>query len=138
MNNHYPWNQFQGPNLAYLLEQYDLYIQSPDNVEEEIGALFQQYGSPVDSLGQSETKSISGNINNNLDKILRAIQLADAIRTHGHQNANVYPLNNGIQDSSKISMEFYGLSEQELVDVPAALIMTNPPKEIRNGLEAIS
>ncbi|MCM3356999.1 MULTISPECIES: 2-oxoglutarate dehydrogenase E1 component [unclassified Psychrobacillus] len=138
MNNNYPWNQFQGPNLAYLLEQYDLYVQSPDHVEEEIAALFQQYGSPVDSLSQSETKSISGNINNNLDKILRAIRLADAIRIHGHQNANIYPLNNGKQDPSKISMEFYGLSEQDLVDVPAALIINNPPKDIRNGLEAIN
>ncbi|MER2263308.1 MAG: thiamine pyrophosphate-dependent enzyme, partial [Psychrobacillus sp.] len=138
MNNNYPWNQFQGPNLAYLLEQYDLYVHSPDDVEEEIGALFKQYGSPEDSLGQSETISISSNTNNSLDKILRAIRFADAIRTHGHQNANVYPLNNRVQDPSKISMEFYGLSEQDLVDIPAALIMTKPPKEICNGLEAIN
>lgn len=136
MNHNYPWNQFQGPNIAYLLEQYDLYVHSPEEVSEEIATLFQQYGSPVESLG-SDTIQATGNTNN-LDKIIRAIRLADAIRTHGHHNANIYPLNNGTRDPYKISVEAYGLSDQDLIDVPAALIISNPPREIGNGLQAIN
>ena len=30
--------------------------------------------------------------------MVHAIQLADAIRTHGHLTANIYPLNDGPKD----------------------------------------
>ena len=137
MNNNYPWNQFQGPNLAYLIEQYDLYIKTPENVTEDIASLFRQYGSPSEPLGQSTSDGVSVSTKN-VEKIIRAIQFADAIRTHGHHNANIYPLNNVEKDSSKLDMRFYGLSEQDLIDVPAGLIISNPPREVENGLQAIN
>ncbi len=41
-----PWSAFSGPNLGYVMEQYDLFLQSPEQVEPELVALFQQFGSP--------------------------------------------------------------------------------------------
>ncbi len=136
-SNLYPWNEFQGPNLAYLLEQYDLYLNSPENVSEDIANLFKQYGAPVDSLNKNEAVVGRGS-SENLEKILRAIELADSIRRHGHHNANIYPLNNGMKDPSRIDMQGYGLSEQDLMDVPSVLIIPNPPGDIVNGLQAIN
>lgn len=28
-----PWSAFSGPNLGYVMEQYDLFLQSPEEVE---------------------------------------------------------------------------------------------------------
>ena len=42
-----PWSAFSGPNLGYVMEQYDLFLQSPEEVEAELVALFQQFGAPI-------------------------------------------------------------------------------------------
>ena len=35
-NNQSPWSAFSGPNLGYVMEQYDLFLQSPDEVDAEL------------------------------------------------------------------------------------------------------
>ena len=49
--------------------------------------------------------------------------LADAIRTHGHLTANIYPLNDGPKDDSKIDASTYGLTDQDLREVPVSLLI---------------
>ena len=34
-----PWSAFSGPNLGYVMEQYDLFLQSPEEVEPELVAV---------------------------------------------------------------------------------------------------
>ena len=40
------WQEFYGPNLGYMWEQYDVYKEDPDAVEPEIKSWFDQYGPP--------------------------------------------------------------------------------------------
>lgn len=138
-NNKTPWSAFSGPNLGYVMEQYDLYLQSPEEVDSELVNLFKQYGAP--SLASSSESNIQASnlavSPNNFDKIIRAIQLADAIRSHGHLAANVYPLNDGPKNESKIDIKTYNLSEQDLIEIPVELLITNPPENVKNGLQAI-
>ncbi|MFB5086847.1 2-oxoglutarate dehydrogenase E1 component [Psychrobacillus sp. PGGUH221] len=138
-NNKTPWSAFSGPNLGYVMEQYDLYLQSPEEVDNELVNLFKQYGAP--SLASSSESNIQASnlavSPNNFDKIIRAIQLADAIRSHGHLAANVYPLNDGPKNESKIDIKTYNLSEQDLIEIPVELLITNPPENVKNGLQAI-
>ncbi|WP_391209259.1 2-oxoglutarate dehydrogenase E1 component [Psychrobacillus sp. L4] len=138
-NKQSPWSAFSGPNLGYVMEQYDLYLQSPEEVDSELVSLFQQYGAP--SIGNSSELSTNASISvgssNDFDKIIRAIQLADAIRSYGHLAANIYPLNDGPKNESKIDVKTYNLTEQDLIEVPVSFLISNAPKNIANGLQAI-
>lgn len=42
-----PWSAFSGPNLGYLMEQYELFLQNPEEVDADLVELFQQFGAPV-------------------------------------------------------------------------------------------
>ncbi|MFC4411281.1 2-oxoglutarate dehydrogenase E1 component [Chungangia koreensis] len=131
-----PWKSFSGPNLGYVMEMYDLYTQSPDEVEPELAALFKEYGAPViSSPGHNATAQVEPD---QFGKVLAAVQLADAIRTHGHLAADIYPLNDRPQAAERIEPSYYGLSEQDLREVPAALLMKNAPSNVSNGLDAIN
>ena len=137
-NNQTPWSAFSGPNLGYVMEQYDLFLQSPDEVDSELVSLFQQYGAPtIASTTSSANVATSAVEPNNFEKVIRAIQLADAIRAHGHLTADIYPLNDGPKEDSKIDPKTYGLTDQDLREVPVSFLITNAPSNITNGLQAI-
>ena len=137
-NNRTPWSAFSGPNLGYVMEQYDVYLQSPDAVDPELVALFQQYGAPKIPASVSSNSSDTPVVEpNNLEKVIRAIKLADAIRTHGHLTANIYPLNDGPKEDSKMNLDTYSLTEQDLIEVPVSYLISNAPANITNGLQAI-
>ena len=136
-NNQSPWSAFSGPNLGYVMEQYDLFLQSPEEVDAELASLFKQYGAPVLPTSTNSSTSSSDLAPNNFGKILNAIKLADAIRTHGHLTANIYPLNDGPKVNSKIDASTYGLTDQDLREVPVSLLISKAASNITNGLEAI-
>ncbi len=138
-NKQSPWSSFSGPNLGYVMEQYELFLQSPDEVDHELASLFQQYGAPaVEGVASSDTASLLPVVESNkFEKVVRAIELADAIRAYGHLTADIYPLNNGPKDDARINPKSYGLSEEDLREVPVAFLLTSPPSGITNGLEAI-
>lgn len=137
-NNQTPWSAFSGPNLGYVMEQYDLFLQSPDDVDPELVQLFQQYGAPKIPASVSSNNSDTPAVEpNNFEKVINAIQLADAIRTHGHLTANIYPLNDGPKEDSKMNLATYGLTEQDLREVPVSFLIRNAPSNIMNGLQAI-
>ncbi|MFC4354675.1 2-oxoglutarate dehydrogenase E1 component [Chryseomicrobium palamuruense] len=129
-----PWSAFSGPNLGYVMEQYDLYLETPENVDPELCELFKKYGAPVQSTGLTPSVQVDDSL---MDTALKAIQLADAIRTHGHEAADIYPLNDRPKKTERISLEFYGLSEQDLEKVPVYLLVQNAPAHIQNGAQAI-
>ncbi|WP_342601008.1 2-oxoglutarate dehydrogenase E1 component [Psychrobacillus sp. FSL H8-0483] len=138
-NNQSPWSVFSGPNLGYVMEQYDLFLQSPDEVDRELVNLFQQYGAPTIPMStSSSTNDAKPHVEpNNFEKVIRAIQLADAIRTHGHLTANIYPLNDGPKEDPRIDPKTYGLTDQDLREVPVSFLISNASNTIENGLQAI-
>ena len=109
-----PWSAFSGPNLGYVMDMYELYLTSPEEVDAELVALFEQFGAPV--LESIDSTSATTNVDpGNIAKVLAAVQYADAIRSYGHLAADIYPLNNQPKDSSRIEATTYGLSDQDLV-----------------------
>ncbi|WP_313890785.1 2-oxoglutarate dehydrogenase E1 component [Psychrobacillus sp.] len=139
-NNESPWLAFSGPNLGYVMEQYDLFLQSPEEVDSELVSLFQQYGAPTVSSSSPPSVNYSDSTiaPNNMDKIIRAIQLADAIRANGHLAASIYPLNDRPKEEEKVDPKTFGLTEQDLREVPVSLLISNAPGNITNGLQAIA
>lgn len=41
-----PWAKFHGPNLGYVIEQYDLYVTGAGSVDPELQELFEIFGAP--------------------------------------------------------------------------------------------
>ncbi|WKA57123.1 2-oxoglutarate dehydrogenase E1 component [Planococcus shenhongbingii] len=136
-----PWNSITGPNLGYIMEMYDLYQESPELLDPEFADLFRQYGPPIDvtprAAAPAETAA-AGIETNKFGKVLAAIQLAEAIRSHGHLASDIYPLNDQPKDTTRLEPSTYGLNEQDLKEVPVSLLLNDAPQGITNGLEAIS
>ncbi len=133
-----PWSAFSGPNLGYVLEQYDLFLQSPEEVEPELVELFQAYGGPVFVDGQAPVQTsaaVAGS--GDYKKVLAAVKLADAIREYGHLAADLYPLKNRKLDSSRIEESVFNLTANDLAAIPASVFFTNVPTGVTNGKEAI-
>lgn len=129
-----PWSVFSGPNLGYVMEQYELFLQNPDEVDSELASLFQQFGAPVlEETSSGEQVAQTGDFN----KVLAAVKLADAIRAFGHYGADVYPLKDRPLDFSKIEPQAYGLTDADLAELPASLFLNNVPANVSNGKQAI-
>ncbi|WP_085993456.1 2-oxoglutarate dehydrogenase E1 component [Oceanobacillus senegalensis] len=134
-----PWADVTGPNLGYLLEQYDLYSNNPESVDTSLKELFDQWGEPEHSDYKGDIRdnvSISPNVLiNKMRKLVSAITLAENIRTYGHQEADIYPLEK--QSLNKLlDISSYHLSEQDLKEIPAEFIC-KANKDLSDGLSAI-
>src|SRR4051812_2056507 len=107
------WQQFYGPNLGYIQEQYDIYVQNAEAVSPQYRELFAQLGAPprLESIGMKapagareltqnpgETNSVDTRL---LKKAIAAGQLAWNIRAFGHLAANIDPLGLSPKASSK-------------------------------------
>ncbi len=132
-----PYEAFMGPNLGYVMEMYELFKTSPELVEDELVELFTKFGAPVEESGEQViVEGSTGSMN--IGKVIAAFKLVEAIRTHGHLAANVYPLGDREKDSSRIELSYYGLAEKDLADMPASLFLSEAPAHVETGLEAIN
>ncbi|HLR11115.1 MAG TPA: 2-oxoglutarate dehydrogenase E1 component [Sporosarcina sp.] len=142
MSNHLgaqrsPYEAFSGPNLGYIMEMYELFKTSPEQVDEELAEMFRRFGAPVDEV--TEEISVTGDASQslNMGKVIAAFKLQEAIRAYGHLAADIYPLNDRPKDTTRIELSYYGLAENDLIAMPASLFLSNPPATVENGLEAI-
>lgn len=132
-----PWAAFSGPNLGYVMDMYDLFLTSPEEVDAELVALFEQYGAPVAQTTQVEGTTVAAPAGN-ITKILAAVKYADAIRNFGHLASDIYPLQNQEVDTKRIEASTYGLSDQDLKEIPASTLLVEVPAKVQNGLDAIN
>ncbi|MBI3896244.1 MAG: 2-oxoglutarate dehydrogenase E1 component [Acidobacteria bacterium] len=120
--------EFFGPNAGYVLELYDRYLQNPQSVDAATRALFEQWpaATPNDSSGAPTAT---------LDKIVGAVNLAQALRDYGHLSAHLDPL----EEEPDLSLDVgkHGLSEQDLRQLPANLVGGPVSEAASNALEAI-
>jgi 2-oxoglutarate dehydrogenase E1 component len=139
-----PWKAFSGPNLGYVLEQYDQFQSNPENVDPELKTFFETSGPPVEertaevqtlsvSAKESATDSLS------MKKIMAAVKLADNIRAYGHLSANSNPLNEEKKpaDHELILFEKYELTADDLRKIPADYICPKAPESVKDGYEAV-
>jgi 2-oxoglutarate dehydrogenase E1 component len=137
-----PWKKFHGPNLGYVMEMYEQYLQNPSLVDPELKEWFDRWGPPElqDTNNDDELKRFTHQANvpaNLLEKYVQAVKLADYIRTFGHLDAKINPLETSEKDSSHIDIQKFGLTEEDLKSIPASIISPHLPNHIKNGLEAI-
>ena len=120
-------NIFYGPNLGYVLELYEKYVDDPYSVHEEIRDYFQQTGVPDNT--QNLTK-------NSYHKVSSAVILANKIRDYGHLGADIYPLKHKVLETSYLEPSRYGLTLEDLKGIPVDIFLPNRLENIENGYEA--
>jgi 2-oxoglutarate dehydrogenase E1 component len=144
------WQQFYGPNLGYIQEQYDIYMQNAEAVSPQYRELFAQLGAPplLESSGtkaptgtreQTQNPGESNSVDTRLlKKAISAGQLAWNIRAFGHLAANIDPLGLSPKASSKmIEPGTYGLTESDLTMLPPECVWEDAPYPMKNGWEAL-
>ena len=120
-------NMFFGPNLGYVLELYEKYVEDPHSVDEEIREYFQQTGDP------DSTQNLAGDW---YHKVNAAVILANKIRDYGHLGADIYPLKHKKLETSYIEPSRYGLTIEDLKGIPVEIFLPNKTENIQNGYEA--
>lgn len=133
-----PWSSISGPNLGYVMEMYDIYQEAPDSIDPEFAELFKQYGPPVETRAEQQPAATGEVKSDKFGKVLGAIQLAEAIRAHGHLASDIYPLKDQPRETERMDPSTYGITEDDLKDVPVSLLLENAPNAPKDGLAAIN
>ena len=126
------WSQFHGPNAAYVRELYEKYLADPQSVDKATKELFEKIPAPPE-----EPPALAVGGTSDLNKIVGTVNLAQAIREHGHLAAQLDPLGNPPKGDPALELETYGLTEQDLEALPASLVGGPIAEGAANALEAI-
>ncbi|GGB55836.1 2-oxoglutarate dehydrogenase E1 component [Virgibacillus dakarensis] len=134
------WGKFYGPNMGYIEEQYDLYKEDPEAIDSSLRELFEQHGAPNwthYTNGAAETSAASPSISD-VKKLTSAMKLVEAIRRYGHLEADIYPVGRDKNRKSDIvNPKTYGLSEEDLKNIPASWLWEEAPTGVDNGFEVM-
>ncbi len=141
-----PWEGFYGPNLGYVQEQYDFYLEDRNAVDENLRDLFDQFGAPPEGGAASyegkpqqgkQTQSAPLNANM-MQKVVAAVKLAENIRTFGHLASHINPLyDEPLYDTKMLELEHFQLTENDLRNIPANVIWPDAPDSLKTGLDVI-
>ncbi|WP_214827931.1 2-oxoglutarate dehydrogenase E1 component [Exiguobacterium algae] len=131
-NGHEQSQAFYGPNLGYIIELYEQYLEDPTSVDEETRRYFDENGAP-----ESATPVTSGAVEPgfNLEKVVAATRLVNDIRAFGHKAADIYPLKDHPREQELFELSRYELTEDDLKQIPAHLLTEDVPKQGANALE---
>lgn len=133
----FPWEEFHGPNLGYVMEQFDRYKVDPNSIDIELKEIFDDWGSPSIQTNQMTTSAEHESINaDKMTKVAEAVNLATNIRRYGHLNASIYPLEENTEKNEFLLLEEYDLTEEDLKEIPVNLLCKDAPEHVTNGLEA--
>jgi 2-oxoglutarate dehydrogenase E1 component len=135
------WEQFYGPNIAYVQQQYELFKKDPKAVEPSIREIFEKFGSP-EKLNEKNMENTSNvatlNAPSNFDvkKLTSALKRVEAIRRYGHLEADIYPVYQHKDPMAhEIDPETYGITEEDLRNMPADWLWEQCPPGVENALD---
>src|SRR4051794_16180999 len=113
---------FFGPNAGYVLELYDRYLADPSSVDAESHAFFTTLD-PAEvaaALAPSRTATATSAATAapvtaaiDVDRVVGAAALAQAIREYGHLAASIDPLGTPLPGAPELDPSFHGISESD-------------------------
>ncbi|MFL8938540.1 2-oxoglutarate dehydrogenase E1 component [Rossellomorea oryzaecorticis] len=140
-----PWHSFYGPNLGYVMEVYEQFLEDPSEVDPELRELFEQWGPPTaeDAAVMASAQKADASFTlpaqpTALSKMVAAVKLADNIRTYGHLAADINPLNDRNKDTRRIELSEFDLTEEDLKNIPVEFLCPDAPSRIKDGLQAVN
>ncbi|PJF20920.1 MAG: 2-oxoglutarate dehydrogenase E1 component, partial [Phototrophicales bacterium] len=126
---------FHGSNLAYILELYDRFLESPDSVDPQTRQFFMNW-EPLLNRGGNGTAVTKQQDTAQMQKALATINYAFAIRQYGHLAAQLDPLGGTPPGDPELDMAFHGLTEADLRQIPASLVGGPVAEQSANAWEA--
>ncbi len=126
-------DEFQGVNAGYVLELYERYRQHPESVDPETRKAFESWTPP--STDAALAQPVSGYPN--IQKIVGAATLADAVRRYGHLAARIDPLGSEPIGDPLLSPGAHGITDADLQALPASLVGGPVAESSANAFEAI-
>ncbi|HDX9577745.1 TPA: 2-oxoglutarate dehydrogenase E1 component [Bacillus pseudomycoides] len=137
-NTNSPWSKFHGPNLGYVIEQYDLYVAGEGSVDPELEELFASWGAPpfyTDfTAGTTSGTHFSSPNNTDIEKVLKAAKVLENIRSYGHLSAHINPLEEIVD--GQFSLE--GLGENDLKAISAKMVWADAPADVPTAFDAVN
>ncbi len=109
---------FQGVNLGYVLELYERYLRDPNSVGATMRVFFENWKPPEEERRGAGTLAAT-----EIDKIVGTVNLAESIRKFGHMASRVDPLGSEPRGDYSLRPESHGVSEEDLRELPASLIV---------------
>ncbi|MFD0710327.1 2-oxoglutarate dehydrogenase E1 component [Paenibacillus sp. GCM10027626] len=144
-NRQSPWQLYFGPNLGYVQEQYERYLQDPASVDPSYKAMFEEWGAPVavqNTLSeQVQLPVAAGKLADPAfyKKLVDAGKLVSNIRAYGHLAADTNPLGIGVENDTRLlEPETFRLTREDLSALPASLIWEDAPVSVKDGWQAIT
>lgn len=131
------WPGFHGPNQGYVEELYEIFLQDPEAVDEDIREYFELHSKQETQASSSYNQMMPAReVAVSPGKIAAALKYADYIRSYGHLFANIYPLKFGSRESQLEDYDKWGLNEEDLTQLPVDLVCPSAPNTVKDGKEA--
>jgi len=127
---------FHGPNVAYVLDLYEQYQQSPDAVDAATRRFFEGW-SPPGTLNGEAVHAAPAAHDVDLQKVVGVVSLASAIRQFGHLAAQLDPLGTTPPGDPELSLDAHNLTEAELRQFPASFVGGPVAQTAANAWDAI-
>lgn len=138
-----PWHNYAGPNLGYIHDQYELFLDDPASVDPAYRTLFEQWGEPPLEAEEAQAAPLAkreGVISfEQMEKLVAASKYVSNIRTYGHLAAKLDPLEltPKTDDDRMLKSENYQLTKLDLMGLPGELIWENAKGTKLTGLDAV-
>jgi 2-oxoglutarate dehydrogenase E1 component len=130
--------EFHGPNVGYILERYEQYLQSPDSVDPATREFFSHWTPPsTNGHGNGTAALVAAAPGVDSQKIVGLVSYVQAIRQYGHVEAAIDPLGRPRPGDPELSLEVHGISIDDLHSLPASLIDSPLAAGASNALEVI-
>lgn len=125
-----------GANLGYVLDLYDIYLDDPSAVPEDLQVLFSTIKNGEANIA-TNTEGQS-NVTKGDSTIKRVMRLIDNIRQYGHLLADIYPVNRPQRENvPKLNMEDFNLDQETLESISAGIVSEHFKDIYDNAYEAI-
>jgi 2-oxoglutarate dehydrogenase E1 component len=131
------WQEFTGLNRGYVLELYEKYRRDPWSVDADTRALFEGWTPPAQDEAAPAVAAAGSVAAPPLEKVVGAVNLAEAIRRYGHLAAELDPLRRRppIGDPSLLAAT-HGVTDEDLQRLPASLV-AGPLEGVSTAYDAI-
>ncbi|MGD2049709.1 MAG: 2-oxoglutarate dehydrogenase E1 component, partial [Chloroflexota bacterium] len=104
------WREFHGPNAAYLLKLFERYEEDPQTVDEATRAYFHEFKHDLQQVLKADGDvRVETAVVPQVDNIMAAVNLAQAIREFGHLAAQLDPLGTPPPGEPSLELSYYDI-----------------------------
>ncbi|HEX2093640.1 MAG TPA: 2-oxoglutarate dehydrogenase E1 component [Longimicrobiaceae bacterium] len=130
---------FHGPNAGYVLELYERYLQDPAAVDAGWQQYFRSFAPPTPEGVATPTvvpAAVLAGVE--LETVVAAHELAEAIRARGHTAARLSPISAPDDPDPALRPESHGISAADLERLPASVVRGPAAQGAHSAAEGIA